>query len=133
MGSALLAFLLPPQFPRPASRLPAWGAIGLSAAIFGLFHASAGGLIAVERILSSTLLGVALGALCWTTRSVFPGVVLHAVSNSMMISLMYLADQLGSWGYDVDRQRYLPPSTTIERERCLGAQRLFTRPGTGHL
>jgi ABC-2 type transport system permease protein/sodium transport system permease protein len=89
-------------------RMPAWAAIGLVGFIFGLFHASVFGLVAIERIASSTLLGIALGWLCWTTRSVFPGMVVHAVSNSMMISLMYFADQLRSWGYDAESQRYLP-------------------------
>jgi len=89
-------------------RMPAWAAIGLVGFVFGLFHASVFGLVAIERIASSTLLGIALGWLCWITRSVFPGMLVHAVSNSMMISLMYFADQLRSWGYDAESQRYLP-------------------------
>jgi membrane protease YdiL (CAAX protease family) len=89
-------------------RIPAWAAIAMTGFAFGLFHASVFGLVAVERVASSTLLGIALGWLCWTTRSVFPGMVLHAVSNSMMISLMYFADQLKAWGYDAESQRYLP-------------------------
>ncbi len=89
-------------------RIPKWIAIILTGYIFGMFHASVFGLVAVERVASSTVLGIALGWLCWTTRSVFPGMLLHAVSNSLMISLMYFADQLRAWGYDPDAQRYLP-------------------------
>lgn len=89
-------------------RLPAWAAITTVGFIFGLFHASLFGFLAVERIASSTLLGVALGWVCWTSRSVFPGMLLHAVNNSLMIGLMYFADQLKSWGYDAESQRYLP-------------------------
>jgi len=89
-------------------KLPAWGAIAATAAVFGLFHASMGGLIAVERIVSSTLLGLVLGWICWRSGSVFPGMILHALSNSLMLSLMYLGPQLQSWGWDVEDQRYLP-------------------------
>ena len=88
-------------------KLPAWGAIVLSAAIFGLFHASAGGLVAIERILSSTLLGVALGALSWATRSVFPGMVVHVLHNSLMLSLIYWGPRLEGW--DIEEGRFLPP------------------------
>lgn len=91
-------------------RLPPWGAIGVTAFVFGLFHASVFGLIAIERVASSTLLGVALGWLCWRAASVFPGMLLHAMSNSLMIGLVYFADQLKSWGYDGESQRYLPPA-----------------------
>jgi ABC-2 type transport system permease protein/sodium transport system permease protein len=89
-------------------RVPKWVAIILIGYIFGLFHASVFGLVAIERVASSTLLGIALGWLCWRTRSVFPGMLLHAVSNSLMLSLMYFTEQLTTWGYDADAQRYLP-------------------------
>jgi sodium transport system permease protein len=91
-------------------RLPAWAAIGLTAAIFGLFHASVFGLIALERVLASTLLGLALGYVCWITRSVFPGMILHAINNSLMLSLAYYGPQLQAWGWDAQNQRYLPLS-----------------------
>src|SRR5207253_6390024 len=89
-------------------RIPAWAAIAMTGFVFGLFHASVFGLIAVERVASSTLLGIALGWLCWTTRSVFPGMILHAISNSIMISLIYFAEYLKAWDYDLGNQHYLP-------------------------
>src|SRR5438046_8836182 len=66
------------------------------------------GLIAVERVASSTFLGLVLGWLCWTTRSVVPGMLLHAVNNAVMLSLVYGAEQWRAWGYDPESQRYLP-------------------------
>jgi len=87
-------------------RLPAWGAILLSAVVFGLFHASAGGLIAAERIVSSMLLGMALGWICWLTGSVYPGMVTHVLHNSMMLSLIYVAPQLEEW--NIEEKHYLP-------------------------
>ena len=76
--------------------------------MFGLFHASVGGLIAVERVLASTLLGLVLGWVCWTTQSVFPGMVLHALNNGLMLSLAYFGPELQAWGWDAEHQRYLP-------------------------
>jgi sodium transport system permease protein len=89
-------------------KLPAWLAIGLTGLVFGLFHASVGGLIAVERVLSSTLLGFILGWICWTTRSVFPGMVLHVMNNGLLLSLLYFGPQLQERGWDIEGQSYLP-------------------------
>ena len=89
-------------------RLPAWLAIAFTAVVFGLFHASVGGLIATERVLSSMALGIALGWVCWTTRSVIPGMLLHAVSNGVVVSLAYWGDGLKSLGIDVEGQKHLP-------------------------
>jgi ABC-2 type transport system permease protein/sodium transport system permease protein len=69
-------------------RLPGWAAILLTAGLFGLFHASLGGLVALERIPPSTLLGVALGWLCWQTGSVLPGMLLHGLHNAWMLVLL---------------------------------------------
>jgi ABC-2 type transport system permease protein/sodium transport system permease protein len=88
-------------------RVPAWAAILITAGMFGLFHSSAGGIIAVERVASSTLLGIVLGCVCWRTGSVFPGMLLHALHNGMMVSLIFLAPQLEEW--KIDQQHYLPP------------------------
>jgi membrane protease YdiL (CAAX protease family) len=94
-------------------KLPAWLAIALTALVFGLFHANVGGIIAVERVLSSTLLGLVLGFICWTTHSVYPGMVLHILNNAIMFSLPYLAPRLQSWGLDIEDQKYLPPSLVV--------------------
>jgi len=91
-------------------RMPGWLAISLTALVFGLFHASVGGIIAVERVLSSTLLGLVLGWICWTAHSVYPGMVLHVLNNSIMLSLSYLAPHLQSWGLDIEDQKFLPLS-----------------------
>ena len=89
-------------------RMPAWSAIALSALLFGLFHTSVGGLIAVERVLSSMMLGLVIGWICWLSRSVLPGMFLHAINNGLLISLAYWGDGLKSLGLDVEGQRHLP-------------------------
>jgi ABC-2 type transport system permease protein/sodium transport system permease protein len=89
-------------------RLPASGAILLTGLVFGLFHANVGGIVAVERVLSSACLGIVLGWVCWTSRSVFPGMVLHAINNGLLISLAYWGDGLKAIGLGAVGQRHLP-------------------------
>jgi sodium transport system permease protein len=89
-------------------KFSAWSAIGITAVVFGLFHASVGGLIAVERVLSSTLLGLALGWICSRTKSIFPGMLLHVLHNSLMLSLIYFGPRLQAWGWDIEGQKFLP-------------------------
>jgi ABC-2 type transport system permease protein/sodium transport system permease protein len=56
-----------------------------SAFLFGLSHF----IFSFDRLLPSTLLGVILGWLCWSSRSVFPGMVLHATYNAVFVLLAY--------------------------------------------
>jgi ABC-2 type transport system permease protein/sodium transport system permease protein len=99
-------------------RMRAWGAIALTGAVFGLFHASVGGLIAVERIISSAFLGLVLGWVCWVSRSVLPGMLLHVLNNGLMLALAYYAPRLQAWGWDAANQRYLP--MMVVAVACLG-------------
>jgi ABC-2 type transport system permease protein/sodium transport system permease protein len=62
-----------------------WVTIGVSALLFGLFHC----VVQFDRLIPSTLMGLLLGWLCWQTRSVFPGMVLHAAFNATLIWLLY--------------------------------------------
>lgn len=68
-------------------KLPAWGAILITAAVFGVFHISVGGLVILERVLSSAALGLLLGWLCWQTRSIWPGILLHSFHNGAVLVL----------------------------------------------
>lgn len=56
-----------------------------SAILFGLFHC----ISLVDRLLPSTLLGLVLGWLCWHTRSLWPGMLLHAAYNAGWVLLAY--------------------------------------------
>ncbi|MBI1913842.1 MAG: ABC transporter permease subunit [Planctomycetes bacterium] len=83
-------------------------AIVTSAIFFGLFHL-VGHVVVVERGVVSTLLGLLLGWLAWRTGSVVPGMILHAIHNSVLILLgLYKRDLLASgWLQESSR---LPPS-----------------------
>jgi ABC-2 type transport system permease protein/sodium transport system permease protein len=62
--------------------------IGVTAALFGAAHVFLGGALGLSRLLSSTLLGVVLGLVCWRSRSVVPGMLLHACYNSVLVLLL---------------------------------------------
>jgi sodium transport system permease protein len=108
-------------------RLPAWLAIAFSALVFGLFHASVGGLIATERVFSSMALGVALGWVAWITRSVIPGMIVHAINNGFVVSLAYWGDGLKSLGIDALGQRDLPIEWIAAAlvAACIGASLVY--------
>ena len=54
-----------------------WGAILISALIFGAVHGN------MVQFVHATLLGLLLGWMYWRTDSIVPGVVLHWVNNSV--------------------------------------------------
>ena len=54
-----------------------WGAIIISALIFGAVHGN------MVQFVHATLLGLLLGWMYWRTDSIVPGVVLHWVNNSV--------------------------------------------------
>ena len=56
-----------------------------SAILFGSFHVVMGGMLMLERWIPSTLLGVVLAWLAIRSRSLFPGILLHATHNSLML------------------------------------------------
>jgi membrane protease YdiL (CAAX protease family) len=60
-------------------RLPAWAAIGITAAMFAVAHFDP------VHVVSVFPLGVWLGILAWRTGSIWPAVLAHAVNNSVAI------------------------------------------------
>lgn len=69
-------------FTNVASR---WQSILGSAILFGSFHVVMGGVLMLERWLPSTMLGLVLAWLAIRSRSLFPGILLHATHNSLML------------------------------------------------
>jgi len=56
--------------------MPIWLAIGLQAVLFGAVHLMA------ERLLPTAAVGIVLGILAWRTRSLLPGMLVHALHNA---------------------------------------------------
>lgn len=68
-------------------RMSTGGAIALSSLLFGLVHGSA------FRLLPTAALGVVLAVLAIRTRSIWPGVIAHALTNATAIALQRLAPE----------------------------------------
>lgn len=64
-----------------------WASIGISATVFGLFHVLVGDALVAERFLPTMLMGLILGWVCWCTGSILPGMVLHVIHNSTLLTV----------------------------------------------
>ncbi len=86
----------------------AW-AIGLSAVLFGLMHVLTSNVLAVERFLPTTFMGLLLAWIALRTGSIWPGVVLHALHNGFLLSASRFEEQLKQWHILVEEGEHLPP------------------------
>lgn len=66
------------------ARIGGLGAVILTAVLFGIFH------LTIYKLLSTALIGLALGYLVVRTGSIFSGMLMHALNNGMMILLMFM-------------------------------------------
>ena len=67
------------------ARTSALATIGVSALLFGLMHMLSPSLLGWERLFATTLLGIVLGWVCWRTNSIWPGMLLHACYNGVLV------------------------------------------------
>jgi ABC-2 type transport system permease protein/sodium transport system permease protein len=74
-------------------RIAPWKALLASAAAFGALHVFLAGGIVWERFFPSTAMGIVLGLVFLRTRSVLPGMLLHACHNALLLSLTDAAVQ----------------------------------------
>ena len=74
-------------------------AVLISALIFGSFHVLSNSVIALDRLIPSTLIGIMLGYLAYKSNSIVPGIILHSLNNAFVIFLAYYQPQLSeqSW------------------------------------
>jgi sodium transport system permease protein len=75
-----------------------------SSLLFGLFHE----ILFPGRFLASTFLGLVLGWIRLRTRSVIPGIVLHATHNGLLLTIARYRDDLASRGWGAQEQSHLP-------------------------
>ena len=71
-----------------------WKSILISALVFGSFHVLSNSVIALDRLLPSTLIGVMLGYLAFKSDSILPGVFLHSLNNGIVVFLAYFQPAL---------------------------------------
>jgi ABC-2 type transport system permease protein/sodium transport system permease protein len=86
------------------TRLSGSATIVASALLFGVFHE----ILSSGRLLPSTFLGLVLGWVRLRTRSVLPGMLLHALNNSLLLAVSYYHEELQAHGWGVEEQRHLP-------------------------
>ena len=79
-------------------------AVVISALLFGLAHAS------VHRLLPTAFLGVVIGVTRLRTRSILPGMVIHALNNGLALALLYYSPP---WAGDLLAKGTLPWSLTL--------------------
>jgi ABC-2 type transport system permease protein/sodium transport system permease protein len=81
----------------------AWTVVA-SALVFGIFHE----ILFPGRLLPSTFLGLVLGWVRLRTGSIVPGILLHALHNSLLLSIIYHQDELTARGWGIEEQQHLP-------------------------
>jgi ABC-2 type transport system permease protein/sodium transport system permease protein len=86
------------------TRLSAALTIVVSALLFGVFHE----ILYSGRLLPSMFLGLILGWVRLRTRSVLPGMLLHALNNSLLLTIAYYGNELQTRGWGVEEKKHLP-------------------------
>lgn len=71
-----------------STSLRRWPSIVAAAVIFSVFH------FMVERMPLTLLLGVVLGYVCWQTRSILPGMLMHAMHNAWPLVVSSLDERV---------------------------------------
>ncbi|MEO2009852.1 MAG: ABC transporter permease subunit [Pirellulaceae bacterium] len=92
-----------------------------SSLLFGAFHVVSGPVLTLERFLPSTLLGLLLGTLRLRSGSLVPGMVMHALSNGLILSIAYYSDKLQAAGWGVKDADHLPMTWLLVATLAVGA------------
>lgn len=71
-----------------------WKAILISSIVFGAFHMLSNSVIAVDRLIPTTLIGLILGYIAYKSNSIIPGIVLHSLNNAIVVFLAYFQPTL---------------------------------------
>ena len=85
-----------------------WKSILISAMVFGSFHVLSNSVIALDRLLPSTLIGVMLGYLAYKSDSIWPGVILHSLNNGIVVFLAYYQPTLSSYAWFPGEEESIP-------------------------
>lgn len=89
-------------------RKSALWAIVISSVVFGMMHVLTSNVLAVERFLPSTFMGLILGWVALRTGSIWPGMLLHAIHNGLLLAVSHYQDQLKEAGFFVEERSHLP-------------------------
>lgn len=84
-----------------------WAVI-VSALMFGLMHVLTSNILAIERFLPTTFMGLILGFVAVRTGSIWPGMLLHALHNGLLLTLGYFQEEVEKFGLFVEEGTHLP-------------------------
>ena len=79
-----------------------------SALLFGLFHVVSKNVLTFERFLPSMIMGLVLGWVCLRTRSTFPGMLLHAIHNGVLLTMADYRETLIASGIGGEQRSHIP-------------------------
>ncbi|WP_166822327.1 ABC transporter permease subunit/CPBP intramembrane protease [Thalassoroseus pseudoceratinae] len=79
-----------------------------AAVAFGVFHIVLAGGAAPERLLPSTMMGLILGWVAWSSGSILPAILMHCIHNSTLLTIASFRDELNGWGLGNVEQTHLP-------------------------
>ncbi len=85
-----------------------WTAILISALVFGLFHVLSNSVVALDRLVPTTLIGIILGYLSYKSGSIIPGIILHSIHNGVIAFLSYYQPQLSQFEWFPDAAEPIP-------------------------
>ena len=85
-----------------------WHAIVASAVMFGLFHVMVRDVLLLERFLPSTMIGLVLGYVCVRSGSLFPGILMHALHNGLLITISHFEKEITAMGIGLEARAHLP-------------------------
>lgn len=88
------------------TRLTGTWTVIVTALLFGLFHE----FFIPGKLIPSALLGLVLGWVRLRSGSALPGMVLHALHNGVVLSVLYYRDELLARGIGVQEQAHMPIS-----------------------
>ncbi|MFO0427068.1 MAG: ABC transporter permease subunit/CPBP intramembrane protease [Planctomyces sp.] len=88
-------------------------AILLCGLLFGVFHVIASEGVTPERLIPSATLGILLSWIAMQTGSVLPGMVLHVLHNSTLLTMSRFRDELAGMTVGNLQQEHLPASWII--------------------
>jgi len=112
-------------------------AIVLSALLFGLMHVLTANVLAIERFLPTTFMGLILGWLAIRTASIWPGMLLHVLHNGLLLCMSHYEDQLKTWNTFGENTEHLPVTWLVAGGLSLVAGLFIikwtnrTQPATG--
>jgi sodium transport system permease protein len=93
-------------------RLGPWAAIGVSALLFGLAHAS------IYRLLPTFVLGLVLGYVAWRSGSILCSMIIHALNNGLIATLAR-EDSIAA-KFHWDDMQYVPWKLTLGALAVMG-------------